>query len=189
VTGPSSRNTNLSSAAGDRAPVIAWTVDEENSAWSVDDENSAPDPTRGAVGQAKDDDDRARREAVELQRVLLLVRKHFEIAAENIKKCKSLCTSVPVNSLQVSSILEFGGLVAELLELSTNVSTEAIGVKQLVETMRDSAAERVESISPPADYPDYRDEKMLTSREAAEAQNGRPDFAGGHRSSRVRSLR
>ena len=162
------------------------SVDEKNSARSVDDENSAPDPTRGAVEQSKDDDDRAQREAVELQRVLLLVRKHFEIAAENIKKCKSLCASVPVKSLQVTSILEFEGLVAELLDLSTNVSMEATGVKQLVETMRESAAERVVSISPPADD---RGEKMLTSREAAEAPNGRPDFAGGHRSARVRSLR
>ena len=88
--------------------------------------------------------------------------------------------------MQVTSILEFGDLVAELLDLSTNVSMEATDVTHLVETMRDSAAERVKTISPSADY---RDEKMSTSPEAAEAPNWRPDFPVGYRSSLVRSLR
>lgn len=165
MNGTSSQNTYLSDTAGGI---------------------SAPDPTRGAVGQAKDDDERSRREADELQRVMLIIKKHFEIAAENVQKCKSLCASVPVNSLQVTSILESEGLVAELVEMSANVSMEATSVKQLVERMRDSAAERVESILPPGEY---RDVKMLTSREVGKAPNGRPDFAGSLQPSCSRSLR
>ena len=142
-----------------------------------------------AFRHQKDDAGRGGREKAELERVLLLIKKHLAIAADSVKTCKSLCNSVPVGSLQMSTLLEFGELVLVLEDMSAAVSHEAAGAKQLVETLRETAESVVLRASAPGPPRTSHDGEI---REARVATHERPEPRNASfrsPTSRTRSLR
>ena len=141
----------------------------------------------------------AESERIELQRVLRTMARNMHVASQNIAVCKKMCASVPLDSLQVSTLRDLGGLVNEIEDASESVSEEAAGMFQLVSTMRETAAARVEREMELDDGipPRSHAEKMRRAREGQATANGRPrsrqdsfrSSAHASSQSRSRSLR